>query len=67
MADYIANNGADPVMKKDYKLLIEMADNKDKAIRENSLKVFAEIYTLLGKKIWTHLKDVPSKVKGLLE
>jgi len=31
------------------------------------LKVFGEAYTVLGEKIWTFLKDVPLKVKGLLE
>lgn len=67
MADYIVNNGVDHILKKDYKLLIDMADNKDKYVRENSLKVFAEIYTVLGEKIWTYLKDIPLKVKGLLE
>jgi len=45
-----------------------MADSSDKAVRENSLKVFAEAYTLLGEDIWRLLsKDVPVKVKGLLE
>ena len=67
VADYIINNGVDHLLKKDYKLFVEMADNKDKAVRENSLKVFAEAYTVLGEKIWTYLKDVPLKVKGLLE
>lgn len=67
IADYIVANGVDMIQKKDYKLFIEMADNKDKGVRENSLKVFAEIYTVLGEKIWTFLKDVPLKVKGLLE
>jgi hypothetical protein len=36
-------------------------------VRENSLKVFGEAYTILGEDIWRLLKDVPLKVKGLLE
>lgn len=67
IADYIVNNGVDVILKKDYKLFVDMADNKDKSVRENSLKVFGEAYTVLGEKIWTFLKDVPLKVKGLLE
>ena len=53
--------------KKDFQLFIVMADNKDKGVRENALKVFAEAYTILGEQIWTLIKDVPLKVKGLLE
>lgn len=67
IADYIVANGVDIIQKKDYKLFIETADKTDKSVRENSLKVFGEIYTILGEKIWTFLKDVPLKVKGLLE
>jgi hypothetical protein len=67
IADYIAANGVDHVTKKDFQLFIVMADNKDKAVRENALKVFGEAYTVLGEQIWTLLKDVPLKVKGLLE
>jgi cytoskeleton-associated protein 5 len=67
VADYIVNNGVDHIMKKDYKLFVDMADNKDKSVRENSLKVFGEAYAMLGEKIWSYLKDVPLKVKGLLE
>ena len=67
IADYIVNNGVDVILKKDYKLFVDMADNKDKSVRENSLKVFGEAYTVLGEKIWTFLKDVPLIVKGLLE
>jgi hypothetical protein len=44
-----------------------MADKKDKGVRENAVKVFGEIYVVLGEKIWTFLKDVPPMVKGLLE
>ena len=67
ISDYITQNGVDHVTKKDFKLFIDMADNKDKGVRENALKVFAEAYTILGEQIWTLLKDVPLKVKGLLE
>jgi hypothetical protein len=44
------------------------ADNADKGVRENSLKVFGEAYTLLGEDVWRMFpKDIPIKVKGLLE
>ncbi len=37
-------------------------------MRESSLKVFAESYTILGEGIWDLLsKDMPLKVKNLLE
>ena len=49
IADYITQNGVDHVTKKDFKLFIDMADNKDKGVRENALKVFAEAYTILGE------------------
>ena len=43
-------------------------DNADKSVRESSLKVFAESYTILGEEIWRLLsKDMPVKVKSLLE
>jgi hypothetical protein len=67
LADYITINGVDHITKKDFKLFQDMADNKDKGVREASLKVFAEAYTILGEQIWTLLKDIPLKVKGLLE
>ena len=55
-------------MKKDFELFLKTLDMADKSCRENSLKVFAEMYTLLGEDIWTMLKkDIPIKVKGLLE
>lgn len=67
IADFIVANGVDVIQKKDYKTFVEMADNRDKGVRENSLKVFGEAYMVLGEKIWTFLKDIPPKVKGLLE
>ena len=37
-------------------------------MRESSLKVFAESYSILGEEIWRLLnKDMPAKVKSLLE
>ena len=37
-------------------------------MRENALKVFGEAYTSLGEDVWRMFpKDVPIKVKGLLE
>lgn len=68
VADYINKNGVDTVTKKDFALFLVCADNSDKGVRENSLKVFAEAYALLGEDVWRMLpKDVPIKVKGLLE
>jgi hypothetical protein len=68
VADYISKNGVDVVTKKDFALFLVCADNSDKGVRENSLKVFAEAYSLLGEDVWRMLpKDVPIKVKGLLE
>lgn len=55
-------------MKKDYALFITCADSSDKSVRENSLKVFAELYMYEKQDIWAKFgKDVPEKVKGLIE
>jgi ABC-type arginine transport system ATPase subunit len=67
VSEYVARNGVGSVTKKDFTLFTQMADNADKGVRENSLKVFAECYAHLGEKIWTLLGEVPMKVKGLLE
>jgi hypothetical protein len=48
-------------------LFVKQADASDKDVRESALKVFGEAYTILGEDIWRLLKDVPLKVKGLLE
>ena len=68
VADYFAKNGIDSCTKKDFALFLTCADNSDKGVRENSLKVFGEAYTLLGEDVWRMFpKDIPIKVKGLLE
>ena len=68
VSDYFKNNGIDSCTKKDFALFLTCADNADKGVRENSLKVFGEAYTLLGEDVWRMFpKDIPIKVKGLLE
>lgn len=68
VADYFAKNGVDSCTKKDFALFLTCADNSDKGVRENSLKVLGEAYTLLGEDVWRMFpKDIPIKVKGLLE
>ena len=67
MAMFIATEGHEGyIIKKDFELLIKTLDMADKAVRENSLKVFSEIYRNVGEDIWRLLKkDIPLKVKGL--
>ena len=68
VADYFSKNGIDCCTKKDFALFLTCADNSDKGVRENALKVFGEAYTLLGEDVWRMFpKDIPIKVKGLLE
>jgi len=68
IADYFSKNGIDACTKKDFALFITCADSPDKGVRENALKVFGEAYTSLGEDVWRMFpKDVPIKVKGLLE
>jgi hypothetical protein len=68
VSDYLKNNGVDSCTKKDFALFLTCADNSDKGVRENSLRVFGEAYTLLGEDVWRMFpKDIPIKVKGLLE
>ena len=68
VSEFITKNGIDTVTKKDFALFLACADTPDKSVRENALKVFAEAYSILGEDVWRLLsKDVPIKVKGLLE
>ena len=67
VASYINENGTKNVTQKDFAVFVGCADNKDAAVRENALKVFAEAYQSHGEDIWRLVKDVPLKVKGLLE
>ena len=68
ISDYIIANGVDSVTKKDFTFFLAAVDSPDKGVRESSLKVYAEIYTLIGEDVWRlQPKDIPLKVKGLLE
>jgi len=65
---YVKSNGVDTITKKDFAVFLEKANSGDKNVRENSLRVFAEVYKVLREDIWRLLgKDVNVKVKGLLE
>lgn len=44
MAEFMKIFGINYSTEKDIKLVAKMADSNDKAIRENSLKVMAEVY-----------------------
>lgn len=68
VSEYFGKNGIDMCTKKDFAQYLICADSPDKAVRENALKVFGEAYTSLGEDVWRMFpKDVPIKVKGLLE
>jgi hypothetical protein len=69
ISDFIVKNGSiGCCTKKDFGLFLNCTNSADKGVRENSLKVFAEAYTLIGEDVWRLLTtDVPIKVKGLLE
>lgn len=68
LSAFFQKNGIDACTKKDFALFTTCADSPDKGVRENALKVFGEVYTSLGDDVWRMLpKDVPIKVKGLLE
>lgn len=68
VACYIREQGVDSITKKDFAIFLEKANSADKNVRENTLKVFAETYKVLGEDVWRLLgKDINVKVKGLLE
>ena len=68
LSTFFQKNGIDACTKKDFAMFTTCADSPDKGVRENALKVFGEVYTSLGDDVWRMLpKDVPIKVKGLLE
>ena len=69
VAFFISQEGIDGhVKKKDLEHFLKTCEMPDKSCRENSLKVFGEIYSQIGEEIWKLLKkDIPLKVKGLLE
>ena len=61
-------NEENSITKKDFAVFLEKANSPDKNIRENTLKVFAETYTVLRDDVWRLLgKEINPKVKGLLE
>jgi len=68
LAEYIKKNGVDSITKKDFAVFLDKANSGDKNVRENTLRVFAETYKVLGEDVWRLLgKDINIKVKGLLE
>jgi len=69
VAEFISSRkGIDCCTKKDFDLFLVCVDSPDKGVREGSLKVFAEAYVEMGEDVWRLIKkDVPLKVKGLLE
>lgn len=56
------NYGIDYSSEKEIKLIAKMADNADKAIRENSLKAMSEVYKHLNDDIWRIIGEVTPKV-----
>lgn len=52
ISDYITANGVDSVTKKDFAVFLQAVDSADKGVRESSLKVYAEIYQLIGEDVW---------------
>jgi len=67
IADFITANGIDYCSEKEFKLIAKLADNSDKGIRENAIKVVAEAYKHLDDDIWRILGDITPKVQGLFE
>lgn len=65
--DFIKTFGIDYVVEKDLKIIAKLADSNDKGVRENSVKIMAEVYKFIDDDIWRILGDVTPKVKGLLE
>ena len=62
VAEFIKNYGIDYSTEKDMKLIAKMADNNDKAIRENAVAVMGEVYKHLDDDIWRVIGDVTPKV-----
>jgi hypothetical protein len=67
MAEFIKQNGIDYSTEKEIKLVAKLADSNDKGIRENALKVMAEVYSHINEDIWRIIGEVTPKVQGLLE
>ena len=62
MAEFIKCNGIDYSAEKDIKLVAKLADSSDKGIRENAVKVMAEVYKHLDQDIWRIIGEVTPKV-----
>ena len=67
LAEFIGDNGIDYSSEKEMKLVAKMADNADKAIRENALKFMGEVYKVMEENVWRVIGEVTPKVQGLLE
>jgi hypothetical protein len=69
VAEFIHDEGIDGWVKKsDFELFLKTCEMPDKSCRENSLRVFAEIYKRIKEDVWRMFKkDIPLKVKDLLE
>ena len=62
MAECLKSNGIDYSAEKDIKLVAKLADSSDKGIRENAVKVMAEVYKHLDQDIWRIIGEVTPKV-----
>jgi len=67
IADFILANGVDYTTEKEIKIISKLADSPDKNVRENSVKVMAEVYTFLQEDVWRVMGDMSTKAKGLFE
>ncbi len=65
--EFIKESGANCTSEKELKFIAKMADSPDKNVRENAVKLLAEVYKLLDNDIWRIIGDVTPKVQGLLE
>ncbi len=67
IAEFLLINGVDYTTEKEIKTIAKLADNPDKNVRENSVKVMAEVYKHLDEDIWRIMGEVSTKSKGLFE
>lgn len=69
ISEYISSDGdINHITSKDFAVFAKTTDNADKGVRESSLKVFGEAYLQIEEGVWRLIpKDIPIKVKGLLE
>lgn len=64
---YIKESGLDNITEKDLQQIAKLVDSNDKGVREASLTFIGEVYNTLEDGVWSVLKNVNVKVKGLLE